>query len=68
MQRSGFIIAQLDDAIKSGSYQRRVNTLQRETDIFLHNGEMPGDDQIKLSSETADRTLQFWQVRGELEK
>lgn len=48
MQHSGSIIAELEDAVKSGSPERRVNTLRRVTDLFLHDGERLNDEQIKV--------------------
>jgi uncharacterized protein (DUF2336 family) len=48
MQQTGSIIAELEDAVKSGSPEKRVNTLRRVTDLFLHNGERLNEEQIKV--------------------
>ena len=42
------IIAELEDAVRSGSSDKRVSTLRRVTDLFLHDGERLSEDQIKL--------------------
>ena len=33
------IIAELEDAVRDGTSAKRVNTLRRVTDLFLHDGE-----------------------------
>lgn len=48
MQNSGSIIAELEDAVKSGSSERRINTLRRVTDLFLYDGERLNEEQIKV--------------------
>jgi len=42
------IIAELEDAVRSGSSDKRVSTLRRVRDLFLHDGERLSEDQIKL--------------------
>jgi uncharacterized protein (DUF2336 family) len=42
------IIAELEDAVKSGSSQKRVDTLRQVTDLFLHDGERLSEDQVKV--------------------
>jgi hypothetical protein len=42
--RANSIIA--EDAITSGSSERRVSTLRQVTDLFLHDGERLDEDQI----------------------
>lgn len=42
------IIAELEDAVRSGSSDKRVSTLRQVTDLFLHDGERLSEDQIKL--------------------
>ena len=42
------IIAELENAVRSGSSDKRVSTLRRVTDLFLHDGERLSEDQIKL--------------------
>jgi uncharacterized protein (DUF2336 family) len=42
------IIAELEDAVRSGSSEKRVNTLRQVTDLFLHGGQRLSEDQIKV--------------------
>ena len=42
------IIAELEDAVKSGSSERRVDTLRQVTNLFLHDGDRLSEDQIKV--------------------
>jgi hypothetical protein len=42
------IIAELEDAVKSGSSQRRVDTLRQVTNLFLHDGERLSEEQVKV--------------------
>jgi len=42
------IIAELEDAVSSGSPTKRVATLRRVTDLFLHDGERLSDEQVKV--------------------
>jgi uncharacterized protein (DUF2336 family) len=42
------IIAELEDAIKNGSSEKRVDTLRQVTNLFLHDGERLSDDQVKV--------------------
>jgi integrase len=42
------IIAELEDAVTSGSSERRVSTLRQVTDLFLHDGERLSEDQVKV--------------------
>jgi uncharacterized protein (DUF2336 family) len=42
------IIAELEDAVKSGSSQKRVDTLRQVTNLFLHDGARLSDDQVKV--------------------
>jgi uncharacterized protein (DUF2336 family) len=42
------IIAELEDAVKSGSSEKRVATLRQVTDLFLHGGERLSEEQIKV--------------------
>ena len=42
------IIAELEDAVKSGSSQKRVATLRQVTDLFLNDGERLSEDQVKV--------------------
>jgi uncharacterized protein (DUF2336 family) len=42
------IIAELEDAVKNGSSEKRVDTLRQVTNLFLHDGERLSDDQVKV--------------------
>jgi hypothetical protein len=42
------IIDELEDAVKSGSSQRRVDTLRQVTSLFLHDGERLSEEQVKV--------------------
>ena len=42
------IIAELEDAVKSGSAEKRVETLRQVTNLFLHDGERLSEDQVKV--------------------
>ena len=42
------IISELEDAVSSGSSTKRVSTLRRVTDLFLHDGERLSDEQVKV--------------------
>src|SRR6202048_1834322 len=42
------IIADLEDALSSGSSQKRVATLRQVTDLFLNDGERLSDDQVRV--------------------
>jgi len=42
------ITAELEDAVQSGSSQKRVETLRQVTNLFLHDGERLSDDQVKI--------------------
>jgi uncharacterized protein (DUF2336 family) len=42
------IITELEDAVRSGSSEKRVATLRQVTDLFLHDGGRLNDDQIKV--------------------
>jgi uncharacterized protein (DUF2336 family) len=47
-QPANSIIAELEDAVRSGSSEKRVNTLRQVTDLFLHDGERLSEDQVKV--------------------
>lgn len=48
MHQPGSIIAELEDAVRSGSSEKRVSTLRQVTDLLLHDGERLSEDQIKV--------------------
>ena len=48
MPQPDSIIAELEDAVKSGSSSKRVSTLRQVTDLFLHDGERLSEDQVRV--------------------
>jgi uncharacterized protein (DUF2336 family) len=42
------IIAELEEAVRSGSSAKRVSTLRQVTDLFLHDAERLSEDQVKV--------------------
>ncbi len=42
------IIAELEDAVRSSSSEKRIATLRQVTDLFLHDGERLSEDQVKV--------------------
>ncbi len=42
------VIAELEEAVRSGSSEKRVNTLRQVTNLFLHDGARLNDEQIKV--------------------
>jgi uncharacterized protein (DUF2336 family) len=46
--RPDSIIAELEDAVRSGSSEKRVSTLRQVTDLFLHGGERLSEDQVQV--------------------
>jgi hypothetical protein len=48
MQQAVSIIAELEEAVRSGSSAKRVSTLRQVTDLFLHDGERLSEDQVKV--------------------
>jgi len=48
VQQLDSIIVELEDAVRSGSSEKRVNTLRQVTNLFLHDGERLSEDQVKV--------------------
>ena len=48
MLQPNSIIAELEDAVRSGSSEKRIATLRQVTDLFLHGGERLSEDQVKV--------------------
>ena len=48
VQQPDSVIAELEDAVRSGSPERRVNTLRQVTNLFLNEGQRLSEDQIKV--------------------
>src|SRR4030088_1751210 len=47
-QAENSIIAELEDAVRNGSSEKRGGTLRQGTDLFLPDGDRPSDDQVKV--------------------
>jgi uncharacterized protein (DUF2336 family) len=45
------IIGELEDAVNGGSPAKRVATLRRVTDLFMHDGERLSEEQVKVFDE-----------------
>jgi uncharacterized protein (DUF2336 family) len=48
MQGQVSIIDELEEAVKSGSSAKRIETLRQVTDLFLHDAERLSDEQVKV--------------------
>jgi Uncharacterised protein conserved in bacteria (DUF2336) len=48
LQQTVSIIAELEEAVSSGSSAKRVSTLRQVTDLFLHDGERLSEDQVRV--------------------
>jgi Uncharacterised protein conserved in bacteria (DUF2336) len=48
LQQPFSIIDELEEAVASGSSAKRVTTLRRVTDLFLHDGERLSEDQVRV--------------------
>lgn len=48
MKPSISIIDELEEAVKSGSSAKRIETLRQVTDLFLHDAERLSDEQVKV--------------------
>jgi uncharacterized protein (DUF2336 family) len=49
LQQSDYsIVDELEDALSSGSSQRRIETLRQVTDLFLYDGERLNEEQVKV--------------------
>src|SRR4030088_2834487 len=47
-QAENSIIAELEDAVRNGSSEKRVGTLRQVTDLFLHEGDRLSEDQVQV--------------------
>jgi uncharacterized protein (DUF2336 family) len=48
MQQAVSIIAELEEAVRSGSSAKRVSTLRQVTDLFLYDGQRLSEDQVRV--------------------
>ena len=60
-QPTSSIISELEDAISDGSSTKRIATLRRVTDLFLHDGQRLNDEQVRVF----DEVLSFLVARVE---
>jgi hypothetical protein len=42
------VIAELEEAVRSGSSAKRISTLRQVTDLFLRDADSLGEDQVKV--------------------
>ena len=60
-------IAELDDAIKSGSKDKRVETLRRITDLFVAGADRFNDNQIEVFDNVLGRLIERIEARALVE-
>lgn len=61
------IIAELEDAVREGTPDRRVATLRRVTDLFLLDEQRLSDEQIKVFDEVLNRLVTRVEARARAE-
>ena len=61
------IIAELEDAVRDGTSAKRVNTLRRVTDLFLHDGERLNDEQVKVFDDVLGLLITRVETRAKAE-
>jgi uncharacterized protein (DUF2336 family) len=64
MGMSNSLIAELDEAIQSGSSDRRMATLRRVTDLFLSQAGLYGPEQIHLFEDVLLRLIEHIETRA----
>jgi len=67
MSEPDSIIAELEDAVRSGSSEKRVSTLRQVTDLFLHGGERLSEDQIKVFDDVLCHLITRVETRAKAE-
>jgi len=67
MPMSESLIAELDDAIKSGSKDKRVDTLRRITDLFVAGADRFNDHQIEVFDSVLGRLIERIEARALVE-
>jgi uncharacterized protein (DUF2336 family) len=58
MDLKGSLIAELEDAIKSGAQDRRVETMRRVTDLFLNGASQYSDEQVGVFDDVLGHLIQ----------
>jgi uncharacterized protein (DUF2336 family) len=61
------LIAELDDAIKSGSKDKRIETLRRITDLFVAGADRFNDNQIEIFDSVLGRLIERIEARALVE-
>jgi uncharacterized protein (DUF2336 family) len=61
------IIAELEDAVRSGSSEKRVSTLRKVADLFLHSGDRLSEDQIKVFDDVLCHLITRVETRAKAE-
>ena len=67
MQASPSIIDELEEAVRSGSSAKRVETLRQVTDLFLHDAERLSDEQIKVFDDVLSHLVERVESRVKAE-
>jgi len=67
MRMGQSLIAELDDAIKSGSKDKRVDTLRRITDLFVAGADRFNDNQIEVFDNVLGRLIERIETRALVE-
>jgi uncharacterized protein (DUF2336 family) len=52
------LISELEDSIRAGSHEKRVQTLRKVTDLFLSEAERFNDEQIKVFDDVLQRLIE----------
>jgi uncharacterized protein (DUF2336 family) len=61
------IIRELEDAIQSGAKDKRVDTLRRVTDLFLHDSDRLNDQQIAVFDDVLGHLIQRIETQARVE-
>jgi uncharacterized protein (DUF2336 family) len=61
---SGSLIAELEDAVKSGSAEKRVATLRRVTSLFLNESDRLNEQQIGVFDEVLVHLIQRIEIKA----
>ena len=64
MDASQSLIAELEDAIQSGSKDRRVDTLRRVTDLFVADADRLNDQQIDVFDDVLGHLIKRMEAKA----
>src|SRR5437764_425432 len=59
-----FLIAELEDALKVGSPEKRVETLRRVTGLFLHDCDKLNEQQVKVFDDVLVHLIQRIEINA----